>query len=115
MNFKNKYSFTERYNEGCKIIQKYPYKIPIICEKYQKNINIPDIKKTKYLVPFDLSVGNFLYIIRKNIHISSETALYIFISNTIPPTSTSMLTLYENYKEDDGFLYINYTTENTFG
>lgn len=115
MNYKNKFSFTERYNEACKIIQKYPYRIPIICERYQKSNNTPQIKKTKYLVPFDLSVGHFLYIIRKNTNISSEVALYIFISNTIPPTSTSMITLYENYKDEDGFLYINYSTENTFG
>ena len=115
MNFKNQYSFTERYNEAVKIIQKYPYRIPIICERYQNSTNIPHIKKTKYLVPFDFSVGHFLFIIRQNIQVSSETALYIFINNTIPATTTTIITLYENYKDEDGFLYINYTTENTFG
>ena len=115
MNYKNKYSFTERFNEACKITQKYPFRIPIICERYQKSIHLPNIKKTKYLVHQDLTIGHFLYIIRQNIAILPETAIYISINNIIPPTSISMITLYENYKDDDGFLYVNYSTENTFG
>ncbi len=116
MNYKNKYSFYDRLKESTTIIQKYPYKIPIICERHSKSDNIPAIKKNKYLVPFDFSVGNFLYTIRQNIQIPSEIALYLLIdNNTIPPTTTSMINLYENYKDADGFLYISYLTENTFG
>ena len=64
MNYKNKFSYIERFNEALKITQKYPFKIPIICEKYPNSSNIPDIKKHKYLVPLELTIGNFLYIIR---------------------------------------------------
>ena len=116
MNYKNKFSHTERFNEALKITQKYPFKIPIICEKYPNLSNIPDIKKHKYLVPMELTIGNFLYIIRQNIEgIQSNTALFICINEFIPPTSISMITLYEKYKDIDGFLYINYLIENTFG
>lgn len=116
MNYKNKFSHTERFNEALKITQKYPFKIPIICEKYPNSSNIPDIKKHKYLVPMELTIGNFLYIIRQNIEgIQSNTALFICINEFIPPTSISMITLYEKYKDIDGFLYINYLIENTFG
>ena len=115
MNYKNKFSHIERFNEALKITQKYPFKIPIICEKYPNLSNIPDIKKHKYLVPMELTIGNFLYIIRKNINITPEKALFIYINNIIPPTSTNMITLYDNYKDEEGFLYINYSSENTFG
>jgi hypothetical protein len=41
--------------------------------------------------------------------------LFICVNDFIPPTSITMITLYENYKDNDGFLYINYLLENTFG
>ena len=115
MEFKKRFSFIERINESYRIKNKYMNKIPIICEKNKYILDIPDIIKTKYLVTYDLTVGNFLYIIRKNINITPEKALFIYINNIIPPTSTNMITLYDNYKDEDGYLYINYSSENTFG
>ena len=115
MEFKKTYSFKDRYNESQKIITKYPDRIPIVCEKHNNSNIIPNITKNKYLTSFDLTVGQFIYIIRKYIHISPETALYIFINNNIPSTTTNMITLYDNYKDEDGFLYIYYLTETTFG
>ena len=40
----------------------------------------------RYLVPADLTVGQFVYVIRKRIKLSSEKAIFIFIKNTLPPT-----------------------------
>jgi len=33
----------------------------------------------------------------------------------MPPTSCLIHDLYDKYKDDDGFLYISYSGENTFG
>jgi GABA(A) receptor-associated protein len=115
MEFKKTYSFRDRYEESRKIIKKYPDKIPIVCEKHNNLSNLPNITKSKYLVSFDLTVGQFIYIIRKYIRITPETALYIFVNNNIPSTTTDMLSLYDNFKDQDGFLYIYYLTETTFG
>ena len=41
----------------------------------------PNIEQNKYLVPFDLTMAQFIYIIRKNIKLSSEQALFLFINN----------------------------------
>lgn len=38
----------------------------MICEKAEKS-DIPEIDKRKYLVPADLTVGQFVYVIRKRI------------------------------------------------
>jgi len=35
--------------------------------------------------------------------------------NILPPTSATMVTLYRDYKDEDGFLYMSYCGENTFG
>jgi GABA(A) receptor-associated protein len=112
--FKEKYDFEKRKMEVDRIRDKYPTKIPIIVEKNKKS-SVPDLDKGKFLVPADLTVGQFLHIVRKRIKLSSEQALYIFINNTIPPTSAPLTSLYEHHKDEDGFLYITYSGENTFG
>lgn len=113
--FKSKYTLEERKMESAKVTVKYPDRIPIICEKNSNSNITPDIDKTKYLVPCDLTMGQFIYVIRKRLSISSNYALYIFINGTIPASSALLITLYENEKDEDGFLYMTYSFENTFG
>lgn len=55
---------------------------------------ISDLDKQKYLVPSDLTVGQFYFLIRKRIHLRPEDALFFFVNNIIPPTSATMGSLY---------------------
>mmetsp|Transcript_16102 Transcript_16102/g.18233 ORF Transcript_16102/g.18233 Transcript_16102/m.18233 type:complete len:120 (-) Transcript_16102:111-470(-) len=112
--FKNEHQFEKRSSEARRIREKYPDRIPVICERDQRS-DIPDIDKKKYLVPQDLTVGQFVYVIRKRIQLSPEKAIYIFINNVLPPTAALMSSIYEEQKDEDGFLYITYSGENTFG
>jgi len=112
--FKKENNFDKRKGESKRIREKYPDRIPIIVEK-NSNTDLPDIDKKKYLVPSDLTVGQFIYVIRKRISISPEKAIFIFIENMLPPTSELVSSIYEKHKDDDGFLYIEYSGENTFG
>lgn len=107
--------FTEkRKSEAERIRAKYPDRVPVICEKADRS-DIPDIDKKKYLVPADLTVGQFHYVIRKRIKLAPEKALFLFCSNSIPPNAALMSTVYEEQKDEDGFLYIQYSGESTFG
>jgi GABA(A) receptor-associated protein len=112
--FKEKNKFENRIAESSRIKEKFPGRIPVIVERGPKS-QVPLIDKNKFLVPGDLSVGQFIYIIRKRLTLSPETALFIYISNVLPITSTLMKELYAQYKDNDGFLYLLYTGENTFG
>tara|TARA_B100000963_G_scaffold351416_1_gene362975 strand:+ start:1360 stop:1707 length:348 start_codon:yes stop_codon:yes gene_type:complete len=112
--FKQLKSFEKRKNESKHIRTKYPDRIPIICERgNDKNVN--EIDKNKYLVPMDLTVGQFIYIIRKRIKMHSEKALFIFINGKLPSTSSTIGVVYDENKDEDGFMYVSYTGENTFG
>ncbi|PHT77239.1 Autophagy-related protein 8C [Capsicum annuum] len=68
-----------------------------------------------YLVPADLTVGQFVYVVRKRIKLSAEKAIFIFVKNILPPTAAMMSAIYEEHKDEDGFLYMTYSGENTFG
>ena len=50
MSFKSKKTFQERVSESYSIMKKYPDKVPIICENYDKSL--PKLDRSKYLVPF---------------------------------------------------------------
>ena len=113
--FKKKYNFEERANESQRIMQTYPGRIPIVCEKNERSKNTPNIDKTKYLLPPDLTVGQFMYVIRKRLTLNPTNAIFLFVNNCIPPSSIAVSELYEMYKDQDGFLYFVYSSENVFG
>jgi GABA(A) receptor-associated protein len=95
-------------------MEKYPDKLPIICEK--NSSKEPNISKTKYLVAVDLKIAQFIFVLRSKMHIDPTQAIYLFVNGgTLVPSSTYLATIYELYKDDDGFLYLNYAFENTFG
>lgn len=117
MKFKDQFPFQKRLDESTRIRNKHPNRIPIICEKLSnvKNVDIPELDKSKYLVTNDLTIGQFLYVIRSKMKLSGEKSIFLFVSNSIYPSSTFMSTIYEKNKDPDGFLYITYSGENVFG
>ena len=116
MKFKTIHTLSDRQTESFRIRNKYPDRIPIICEKSSQSAkNLPDLDKSKYLVPCDLTVGQFMFVLRKRIKLPAEQAIFLFVNNTIPSTSSIIDMLYDAYKDEDGFLYITYSGENTFG
>ena len=114
--YKSQYSFDYRKNESNRLISKYPDRVPIICEPLStNNYNESILDKNKYLAPVDLTIGQFQYIIRKRMSLKKEKALFLFINNNIHNISQSLCYIYDNEKDEDGFLYIKYGFENTFG
>ena len=111
--FKSSKSLEERLTESNRMLEKFPDRIPVIVEK--GNDTIEDIDKKKFLVPKDISVGQFMYVIRKRLTLDSSKSIFLFINNTLPKTSEMMGLEYENKKDEDGFLYVTYSGESTFG
>jgi GABA(A) receptor-associated protein len=89
--------FDKRYNETKKIREKYPERIPIMVNK-ASGCNLNDIDKKKYLVPCDMTIGQFIAIIRQRIKISPDKAIFIFINNVLPPVSATMINVYNEMK-----------------
>uniref|UniRef100_A0A1B0C499 Uncharacterized protein n=1 Tax=Glossina palpalis gambiensis TaxID=67801 RepID=A0A1B0C499_9MUSC len=111
--YKEKHSFDKRRAEGDKMRRKYPDRVPVIIEKLP-TARIMDLDKKKYLVPNDLTIGQFYFLIRKRIQLRPEDALFFFINNVIPPKAATMGSLYQEYHEEDYFLYIAYSDENVY-
>jgi GABA(A) receptor-associated protein len=97
-----------------KLRVKYPHKVPVFVTKLADS-HVPDINKNKFLVPSDIALSSFMYVIRKWIKLKPEQAIFFFINGAMPNMSMTMDQLYFQHKSDDGLLRITYAAENTFG
>ena len=113
--FKDEKSFDLREKEAKRVRTKYPDLVPVICERV-KNSDLPNTMRRKYLVPQSLTMGQFMYVLRRRINLDANRAMFLFLEgNTLAPTAELVSSLYETHKDDDGFLYMEYSGENTFG
>jgi GABA(A) receptor-associated protein len=113
--FKQETTLIERREESQRVINKYPLRRPVICERLNTKNGTPQIDKKKYLIPNDLTIGQLIYIIRDRLKIKSNEAIFLFINGKIMATSKNIIDVYNEEKDNDGFLYIQYSKENTFG
>ena len=97
-----------------RILEKYPDRVPVYVNK-KEGSNIEEITKHKYLVPKEMTMGNFIYVLRKNITLKSSQALFVFVDNLIVSNSEMMGEVYDRHKHGDKFLYVIYSSESTFG
>jgi GABA(A) receptor-associated protein len=112
--FKKKKPLEKRIEEAERIRVKYPDRIPCIVEQAAGS-DLPPLENTKFLVPENLTMGQFVHVVRKRIKLSPEKAIFIFINHALPLQSSKLKEVYEKDKDEDGFLYIEYSGENTFG
>ena len=59
--------------------------------------------------------NNKTTLIGKRIRLPSHKAMFVFIDNVLPPTSALISNMYYTHRDMDGFLYMTYSGENTFG
>ena len=112
--YKMQHTFEQRKQEADKVRERHPDRLPVICEKVE-NSKIADLDKNKFLVPSDLTVGQFVIVVRKRVMLEAEKNIFLFIGDTVPPTVALMQDLYGKYMDEDGFLYVKYSGENSFG
>lgn len=104
--------------EANRIIAKYPGRIPVFVDSSENQVKIGVIKpldKNKFLVPRELSMGQFMTVVRKRMKLEPAFALFSYVDNCLIPTSALMGTVYDDHKDDTNFLTIVVCTESTFG
>ena len=106
-------SLEERLSESNKVLHKYPERIPVIVEPLTKDI--VKIDKNKFIVSKDMTFGQLIYTIRKRMDIESSVALFFSVNGTLCTASSDIESIYNDNKNEDNFLYVKYTTENTYG
>jgi GABA(A) receptor-associated protein len=115
MGFKEAHTFEKRTLEANRILIKYKDRVPVIVEVADGQEGDLTLDKKKYLIPYDLTIGQFLYVIRKRIKLEPEKALFIFFNNSLPLPTSTLGSVYKMHKDPDNFMYCVISLENTFG
>ncbi|XP_075688421.1 microtubule-associated protein 1 light chain 3 gamma isoform X2 [Rhinoderma darwinii] len=114
--FKQRKQLGKKMSEVIGIKAKFPTKIPVIVERYHKEKYLPLLDKIKFLVPRDLSMSQFVNIIRNRMDLSATQAFYILVNEkNLVSMSFTMSELYRDQKDEDGFIYMTYASQEMFG
>lgn len=92
---------------------KYPNTVPVImCAA--KGLTL---SKTKFIVPNHTKFGTLVLHARDHLlELSAADAIFLFVGEGVAlPVSVYMEHAYERFRDEDGFLYVYVTKENTFG
>lgn len=61
-------------------------------------------------------MGTLMYNVRQQLNLGPEQALFFFVNDKfLCRPNQAIGVVYDKYVSDDGFLYITFNTENTFG
>eukprot|EP01089_Gocevia_fonbrunei_P010278 TRINITY_DN2291_c0_g1_i1.p1 TRINITY_DN2291_c0_g1~~TRINITY_DN2291_c0_g1_i1.p1 ORF type:complete len:130 (+),score=23.25 TRINITY_DN2291_c0_g1_i1:117-506(+) len=116
--FREIHDFDKRKLLSAKMRTSYPDRVPVIVERHQRSRTVPEISKTKFLSPDDLTVAQFMMEIRQHMDLNPTHALFLFVgsdNSSVPNPGALMIQVYDQHKDEDGFLYVSYAGEKSFG
>jgi len=108
-------NFDQRKKRANFILEKYKNSVPIIVTASKKTKF--SIKRNQFIVSKDSRFLDFYRMIVPYIdNLDPDQTFFMFVNgNYIPSYSMYISEIYDHYKNDDGFLYVTYIEENTFG
>ena len=114
--------FEQRRSYVNKLMTKYPDTVPSIICRYTVDIN--DTDKKIYILPNKLSVRQLIKKIKDRSKTDEQIAIYLIAEtidvnknkcHTLLSATQTMKDIYAKCAAADGFLYIFYNKEQTFG
>lgn len=111
-------SLEKRQKQADDQLKRHADRLPlIIYQDMQKSKQtLPWIKEWKFLIPRTMTMADVSMIIRGRTKLSKEQALFLFVGKSqLVPATQLISEVYAAHKAEDGFLYVVYLGEDTFG
>ena len=113
--YRERLAFDQRRKAYEQITQRRPDLIPFIVERHNKR-DTPALDKEKFLLPHDITMAQLKYVIKKRISpFNKAQALFLFVKGSVPTSTSTAQQVKSAYQDEDGFVYVTYALENTFG
>ena len=104
-NYKNK-PLAERKQQSQQLMTENPMRIPVIVISQNGKLKL---NKHEFLVPKQLKTLHFIATLRRSMNLNAENAIYLYVNNNMLKQDKLIGETYEQYKDEDGFLYVNLT------
>ena len=98
-------------NEMQQVKDKHPGNIPVLLLPLAERL----LNRTKFLCPQQITLAQFIHMIRGRYSLESDEGIFIFIDGQLPPTTATLLELHGQYKDPSGLLNLKYSKESAFG
>jgi hypothetical protein len=99
------------------LLTKYPDRVPIVLSSKTYIKGNP----LRFIVPLNLTVTQFMVLLRTKIELKQEEAIFIFVKDMqtgqdiMVQSSVTMESLYSQYKDKDNLLNLFFEKEAVFG
>jgi GABA(A) receptor-associated protein len=115
--FKQDRNLEYRKTVAAEIKKLHPDRCPVVVEKSVEFGSIPSVEYKKFLVPSELTIAKFITEVRKYFGIDDASGIFFFIENkySLISSGESIFSIYDKYKNEDGFLYLTCFKEKSFG
>ncbi len=99
----------EKLELGRSLLLQHPDRLPVIIKSPIK------LRICKFLCPKEIPIYKLIIEIRERNILAQNESLHVFAKNTLLLPTMMLGLVHEKYKSDDGFLYLNFAKENSFG
>ena len=141
LTYKDRVSFEDRVKEAEDTKSRYPNKVPLIIERHKSEKYLPEMDKVnnrrhrdfdlsltfcflqiKWLVPQEMSLAQLSGVIKQRLEIppQADQQLFLLIQSpdlgpSLPSLLTSLSSLHSSHSNTDGFLYLHYSSQESYG
>jgi len=111
--FKRQHPFEARKTLSAKMRAVYPLHFPLVVER--RGRGDPPLPKSRFLVAGEKRVAEALAQIRGEMSLAPHEALFFLARGQMVNPGETILRLHERASDEDGFLYLVYSREDSFG
>ncbi|KAK7867494.1 hypothetical protein R5R35_004502 [Gryllus longicercus] len=107
--FKIRKTLEQRRSQAEAELQRYPNKVPVVVEEVAEESTFAPLPNRKFMVPRQLTAGQFYYMLRQRLRLASEETLFVYLGGYLPRATDALGCVYDRFHDEDGFLYAAYS------
>ena len=111
--YKTKNTLEERKKMFLELQAEHKNRIPVIVEFYKKDKKYFKVSNNerffKFLMDKYITISQFIFLLRRKIKAEEDNDIFLLCKSILLPMEITIERVYNKYKDEDGFLYLEYT------